>query len=150
MLLVKRDLGPGSDGQRLALFDAQILLDSFRGSSVKIGTIQRRLAWPLRKDDTHKSRSDSSFFGLLPMHCMALCMVLFSEWTALAAHKQQSLDEFRCCCLPSLFRQSQPRHKNKKTGLSAFLSGLVGWAWLALGGGKNDPLAAWSHGRGFF
>ncbi len=23
------------------------------GSSVKIGTIQRRLAWPLRKDDTH-------------------------------------------------------------------------------------------------
>jgi len=31
--------------------------DSLRGSSVKIGTIQRRLAWPLRKDDTHKSRS---------------------------------------------------------------------------------------------
>ncbi len=32
-------------------------LDSLRGSSVKIGTIQRRLAWPLRKDDTRKSRS---------------------------------------------------------------------------------------------
>ena len=32
-------------------------LDSLRGSSVKIGTIQRILAWPLRKDDTHKSRS---------------------------------------------------------------------------------------------
>ena len=31
--------------------------DSLRGSSVKIGTIRRRLAWPLRKDDTHKSRS---------------------------------------------------------------------------------------------
>ena len=31
--------------------------DSVRGSSVKIGTIQRRLAWPLRKDDMHKSRS---------------------------------------------------------------------------------------------
>ena len=31
------------------------LLDSLRGSSVKIGTIQRRLAWPLCKDDTHKS-----------------------------------------------------------------------------------------------
>ena len=27
------------------------------GSSVKIGTTQKRLAWPLRKDDTHKSRS---------------------------------------------------------------------------------------------
>ena len=32
-------------------------LDSLRGSSVKIGTIQRRLAWPLRKDDTHTNRS---------------------------------------------------------------------------------------------
>ena len=31
-------------------------MDSFRGTSVKIGTIQKRLAWPLRKDDTHKSR----------------------------------------------------------------------------------------------
>ena len=32
----------------------EVCLDSLRGSSVKIGTIQRRLAWPLRKDDTHK------------------------------------------------------------------------------------------------
>ena len=39
-------------------------LDSLRGSSVKIGTIQRRLAWPLRKDDTHKSRSVNNFFLL--------------------------------------------------------------------------------------
>ena len=31
--------------------------EPLRWSSVKIGTIQRRLAWPLRKDDTHKSRS---------------------------------------------------------------------------------------------
>ena len=37
-------------------------MDSLRGSSVKIGTIQRRLAWPLRKDDTHKSRSVNNFF----------------------------------------------------------------------------------------
>jgi len=36
--------------------------DSLMGTSVKIGTIQRRLAWPLRKDDTHKSRSVPSFF----------------------------------------------------------------------------------------
>jgi hypothetical protein len=34
------------------------------GSSVKIGTIQRRLAWPLRKDDTLKSRSVYPFFSL--------------------------------------------------------------------------------------
>ena len=45
-------------------------MDSFRGSSVKNGTIQRRLAWPLRKDDTHKSRSDSSFFVCI---CFASC-----------------------------------------------------------------------------
>ena len=44
---------------RQALFP--FILDSLRGSSVKIGTIQRRLAWPLRKDDTHKSRSVNSF-----------------------------------------------------------------------------------------
>ena len=36
-------------------------VDSSRGSSDKIGTIQRRLAWPLRKDDTHKSRSVHNF-----------------------------------------------------------------------------------------
>ena len=36
---------------------AELALDLLRESSVKIGTIQRRLAWPLRKDDTHKSRS---------------------------------------------------------------------------------------------
>ena len=43
------------------------LLDSLRGSSVKIGTIQRRLAWPLRKDDTHISRSVSPFFCNIPV-----------------------------------------------------------------------------------
>ena len=37
------------------------LLDSLPRSSDKIGMIQRRLAWPLRKDDTHKSRSIPSF-----------------------------------------------------------------------------------------
>ena len=36
-------------------------MDSLRGSSVNIGTMQRRLAWPLRKDDTHKSRSVNNF-----------------------------------------------------------------------------------------
>ena len=42
--------------------DGMQLSDSLRGSSVKIGTIQRRLAWPLRKDDTHKSRSVNNSF----------------------------------------------------------------------------------------
>ena len=42
----------------------QLLTDSLRGSSIKIGTIQRRLAWPLRKDDTHKSGSVLIFFTI--------------------------------------------------------------------------------------
>ena len=36
---------------------SEALLDSLRGSSVKLGTMQRILAWPLRKDDRHESRS---------------------------------------------------------------------------------------------
>ena len=36
--------------------------DSLRGASVKIGAMQRRLAWPLRKDDTHKSRSVNNVY----------------------------------------------------------------------------------------
>ena len=32
--------------------------------SAKIGTIQRRLAWPLRKVDTHKSRMYHTFFSI--------------------------------------------------------------------------------------
>ena len=59
------------------LFDARsaseqltLFLDSLRGSSVKIGTIQRRLAWPLRKDDTHKSRSVNNFLPDRQMHAV--------------------------------------------------------------------------------
>ena len=37
-------------------------MDSLRGSSVKIGTIQRRLAWPLRKDDTATLGKEPYFF----------------------------------------------------------------------------------------
>ena len=32
-------------------------MDSLRGSCAKLGTMRRILAWPLRKDDTHKSKS---------------------------------------------------------------------------------------------
>ncbi|KAL4638636.1 hypothetical protein ACB092_03G160800 [Castanea dentata] len=39
------------------------------GTSDKIGTIQRRLAWPLRKDDTHKSRNGPNFFSF-PNPCV--------------------------------------------------------------------------------
>ena len=57
-------------------------MDSLRGSSVKIGTIQRRLAWPLRKDDTHKSRSVNNFFALWRG---ALCVANVSQQAKLRA-----------------------------------------------------------------
>jgi len=45
--------------------------DSLRGApQEKIGTIQRRLAWPLRKDDTHKSRM---------YHFLAILLFVFSS-----------------------------------------------------------------------
>ena len=57
---------------------ANCLLDSLRGPSVKIGTIQRRLAWPLRKDDTHKSRSVVKFFLLTHVLHVSLCVLSLS------------------------------------------------------------------------
>ena len=51
-------------------------MDSLRGSSVEIGTMRRRLAWPLRKDDTHESRSVSNFDVRANTDPMTLRMVL--------------------------------------------------------------------------
>ena len=59
---------------------ANCLLDSLRGPSVKIGTIQRRLAWPLRKDDTHKSRSVVKFFLLTHVLHVSLCVLSLSTY----------------------------------------------------------------------
>ncbi|KAK7245187.1 hypothetical protein RIF29_40022 [Crotalaria pallida] len=47
------------------------------GTSDKIGTIQRRLAWPLRKDDTHKSRNGPNFFCTFSL---ASCSLLRTYW----------------------------------------------------------------------
>ena len=61
----EHDSGPSAVSTRRWNIDtsspSKDCVDSLRGSFVKIGTIQRRLAWPLRKDDTHKSRSANSF-----------------------------------------------------------------------------------------
>ena len=43
--------------------------DSLRGSSVKIGTVQRILAWPLRKDDVHRPRGVNKMHKLEMMRC---------------------------------------------------------------------------------
>ena len=55
---------------RLLQSDLMSQSDSFRGTSVKIGTIQRRLAWPLRKDDTHKLRRVDDFL------CVSVLLLL--------------------------------------------------------------------------
>ena len=49
---------------RMGVAASKSLLESsptLGGSSINIGTIQRSLTWPLRKDDTHKSRSVNDF-----------------------------------------------------------------------------------------
>ena len=70
-------------------------------SSAKIGTIQRRLAWPLRKDDTHKSRTYHTFFvfkqsmadifytklPLLPTHYISVIIII-----------NQTINYVLCCC----------------------------------------------------
>ena len=47
----------------LARKDKLKLVDSFRGSSVKLGTIQRRLAWPPRRDDMTNREWRRFFYG---------------------------------------------------------------------------------------
>ena len=65
------------------------LPDSLRGSSDKIGTIQRRLAWPLRKDDTHKSRSVPSFLNSELFARLGVCLCV------LCLHPQEAEETTR-------------------------------------------------------
>jgi hypothetical protein len=60
---------PGQTNSRRRHFDASSSVKAV--SYDKIGTIQRRLAWPLRKDDTHKSRTYHFFLGCYLCCCFA-------------------------------------------------------------------------------
>ncbi|THU72411.1 hypothetical protein C4D60_Mb04t11820 [Musa balbisiana] len=60
-----------SDGSDLGTWVGKEVVSS--ETSDKIGTIQRRLAWPLRKDDTHKSRNGPNFFSFASCSS-ALCV----------------------------------------------------------------------------
>ena len=59
------------------------LLDSLGGSSVKLGTMQRRLAWPLRKDDTHKSRNVNNY------RCV-ISVALIAQWLERELRRRRS------------------------------------------------------------
>lgn len=48
-------------------------------TSVKIGTIQRRSAWSLRKDDTHQSRKYHLFFLRAPPCLQTLSSTMYSR-----------------------------------------------------------------------
>ncbi len=56
-------------------------MDSLRGPSVKIGTRQKSLAWPLRKDDTRKSRSVNIFFAMPSALLLASILTTLQAWT---------------------------------------------------------------------
>ena len=64
-------------------------LDSLRGSSVKIGTMQRKLAWPLRKDDTHKSRSVHNFLRIFSRSDLGLRQCVLRD-ASKDQHQQRS------------------------------------------------------------
>ena len=70
-----------TDLSTMRMFCQTSLSDSLRGSSDKIGTIQRRLAWPLRKDDTRESRSVPGFlYPSGPTYfCIPRCRIFFGD-----------------------------------------------------------------------
>ena len=47
-----------------------------RGSSDKLATIQRRLAWPLRKDDTHKNREVYQNISIRLSFCLSIFILI--------------------------------------------------------------------------
>ena len=67
--------------------------DSLRGSSVKVGTMQRRLARPLRKDDAHKSRSVNISFGTSSLDNFIQIQIegLIDDLVSLSAEKGHTL-----------------------------------------------------------
>ena len=87
-----------------------IALDSLRGSSVNIGTTQRRLARPLHKDDTHESRSVSICSAACVMVCFIACMIVTMKWHMLIVLSMYICYTMHvllhiivlCCILPSL------------------------------------------------
>ena len=97
------------------------LVDSSRGSSDKIGTIQRRLAWPLRKDDTHKSRSVHNFLSkwccLPASSCHApgeSCQLPVASRPASTCQLQSATCQLApaTCQLPSASCKQQPAKSN--------------------------------------
>ena len=103
-------------------------MDSSRGSSDKSGPTQRRLAWPLRKDDTHKSKSVPVFL-LSQMQFFNLCHFC-SKFRPLprGSARQSKIAALPSCSrrwsAPALRRGSAPSSSQKAVGVSKPLSPL--------------------------
>jgi len=100
-------------------------VDSLRRSSVKIGTIQRRLAWPLRKDDTHKSRSVSIFWlSSTPARhfCILASACSRTAQARLAKHNQRQKKPSRLKepNKPKKPKKNQTNQKNQKPNKPKF------------------------------
>ena len=66
---------------------------------IKIGTIQRRLAWPLRKDDTQIREAFQIFSNLKRQCSRTLAMLLINMWDAVEpAVCWLKLGRARPCC----------------------------------------------------
>jgi hypothetical protein len=70
----------------------------------KIGTIQRRLAWPLHKDDTlvqsGSATADNIFFSLIPLRFVVRSLHIFDFslcYSPSAAHGLSDIGLTRCC-----------------------------------------------------
>ena len=93
--------------------------DSLRGSSNKIGTIRGRLAWPLRKDDTHKSSVKYQVF-----YAVDICLVVFCDSKISTAHARLACKQAqaRQNYAVSVALQHQQRMTQSKTVCPEFVA----------------------------
>ena len=89
--------------------------NKFRGSSVKIGTIQRRLVWPLRKDDTHKSRSVNNFLPPYPFSPTLSPIALPVLVLCRKKRTNTKFHRFACALTVSIRPRQLERHRSEKT-----------------------------------
>ena len=81
------------------------------GPSIKIGTMQRRLAWPLRKDDTHKSRSVNNFLIFQAPSIKIGTIQKRLAWPLRKddTHKSRSVNNFSIFQAPSIYHPLNSR-----------------------------------------
>nr|PNR39313.1 hypothetical protein PHYPA_019591 [Physcomitrium patens]PNR39314.1 hypothetical protein PHYPA_019592 [Physcomitrium patens] len=80
-------------------------------TSDKIGTIQRRLAWPLRKDDTHKSRNGPNFFQSFP---------LLLSFRSVGTCSASAFDSFRWVCPTASHAHTKQATAHMSTSVSTY------------------------------